>query len=203
MLSLVLIPFVSWEHKSSVKDTLRLACRVENFTEHELFAESFKKCPQNWESWRGPTFGYTRWALGAANMWEYMRGQLKVTCKSLTAVWQIRCSHICLRSCSSFRNACHRMLVTVFELLRPFQVWILNVSVWERRASVCVCWLWANHLLIMSPWRRGHHAMYGEKGVIRHGSLSHNPGGACSPVFPHWKNKTFLCLLSKIPFVIK
>lgn len=40
MLSLVLIPFVSWEHKSSVKDTLRLVWRVENFTEHELFAVS-------------------------------------------------------------------------------------------------------------------------------------------------------------------
>lgn len=39
-----------------------------------------------------------------------------------------------------------------------------SVSVWKCRPH-SVCWPRANHLLIMSPRRRGHHAVYGEKCV--------------------------------------
>lgn len=109
---------------------------------------------------------------------EYTRGQLKVTCESLTSAWQTLCSYV--RSWTL--NVWHILKRHFgFELLRSLVVWILRVSVWGCWASLCVCvyvcWHGANHLLIMSPWRRGQHAMYGGKSETWHTRPSHNLTG--------------------------
>lgn len=143
---------------------------------HRTWNVCTKRRFQNRGSCSGPDFGYAHWAVMLT--WEYTRGQLKVTCKSLTAAWQTLGSYMW----HGVWVVCRARVPKGYldsEPLLSFRVWILRVSVcvWERWASVCVCWLGANHLLIMSPWWRGHHAMYGEKCETWHSSPSHNPTG--------------------------
>lgn len=53
------------------------------------------------------------------------------------------------------------MFVAVLGVTESFKVEILSVSV-RAEASL---WIRANHLLLMSPWWRGHQAMYGQRNV--------------------------------------
>lgn len=117
---------------------------------------------------------FTHWAVCAANTWKHSRGQLKVTCETLTAAWLILFTDICVWGRYFFMG---RLPPSVCGTLAGYWV-LLMFEFWaclcRSVGPVCVCWLRANHLLIMSPWLRGHHAVHGEKCVTRHCSQPHN-----------------------------
>lgn len=104
---------------------------------HRIWTVCTKRRSQNRESCSGPGFGYAHWAAMLTS--EYTRGQLKVTCKSLTAACQTLCSYMCSWSPSGLQSACARTLLGFWTAAFFSCLNFESVCVCESAGPLCVC----------------------------------------------------------------